>query len=61
MLLAADMRPAFEKDAAQMLAEASRAGVAIEIVGSGSKSVDRPAEQHVAPAVDPHDEGHLAL
>jgi glycolate oxidase FAD binding subunit len=39
MLLATDMRPAFEKDAAQMLAEASRAGVGVEIFGSGSKRV----------------------
>ena len=39
MPLASDMRPAFETDAAQMLAEASRAGVGIEIAGSGSKAV----------------------
>ncbi len=43
MLLATDMRPAFEKDAAQMLAEAARAGVGVEICGSGSKrSIGRP-------------------
>jgi glycolate oxidase FAD binding subunit len=44
MLLASDMRPAFEKDAAQMLAEASGSGTAVEIVGSGSKrDIGRPA------------------
>jgi glycolate oxidase FAD binding subunit len=44
MLLATDMRPVFEKDAAQMLAEASRAGAGIEIVGGGSKrAIGRPS------------------
>jgi glycolate oxidase FAD binding subunit len=44
MLLAHDMRPAFEKDAAQMLAEASAAGAGVEIVGGGSKrTIGRPS------------------
>jgi glycolate oxidase FAD binding subunit len=44
MLLAPDMRPAFEKDAAQMLAEASHTGQAVELVGSGSKrEIGRPS------------------
>jgi glycolate oxidase FAD binding subunit len=44
MLLAPDMRPVFEKDAAQMLAEASQAGQAVEIIGSGSKrEIGRPS------------------
>lgn len=37
------MRPAFETDAVQMLAEASRAGAGVEIAGSGSKAaIGRP-------------------
>ncbi len=44
MLLAQDMRPAFETDAAQILTEASRAGVGVEVIGSGSKrAIGRPS------------------
>jgi glycolate oxidase FAD binding subunit len=48
MLLATEMRPAFEKDAAQMLIEASQAGAGVEILGSGSKrTIGRPLDtQH---------------
>lgn len=44
MLLQTEMHPAFEKDAAQMIAEASRTGTGLELLGSGSKrAVGRPS------------------
>jgi glycolate oxidase FAD binding subunit len=43
MILESDMRPVFDRDVSQILAEASRTGVAVEIIGAGSKrGIGRP-------------------